>query len=400
MENEEFDIVIEKARILREKFIEQKVQNDSQRGIQTDVQQLRDKITIKILGEIQEEKDGKKVKKQVFLVEVEGEALGKIYNEDLDFKGAVMSGSQKIILPIELSSKSEEEKTKKRDELSSIKLDSAQTLEEYNAEHSEEQKNKENKIGEDLSKNLEEGENLKVKTSRRLIDSYLPQQFPEMCEGATETLIIELEDGRVGIIADYGDGKGYQKAKGTEFVKPVSHETVYQIDDEKNQVNRESLYVQVPTGKNGESIGLNIGAYGYWEPMVVQQDRTSSAKIARELQTQGATDENGIEKLERIEEAAQGVEYVGNRVDLLEGNNNAANDQMKQNIVDSILLSHEEQLEELYGNDLEKKEEAIRNYIEKSVKKGISVPIEIKRDVEMNIEIDHQYTVLRGRNSP
>lgn len=395
MENTDFDIVIEKARVFRERFVEKVMQDNEEKGIETDEKQLRDQITIKILGEIEIEEEGKKVKKHVFSIKLEGELLEKIYDEDLNFMGAKLEGNQKIILPMTLSSKTEAEREAKKKELDSIDFDSAKTLEEAEADNAEKQKEKEEKVAKDLEQNTGDT-NLEIHSYRRVIDPAFFELFPEVSEGAQEIGTVLLNDGRVGIVANYGDG--FQIGKSTELASPPSDGQVYNIDRESQSVQKDSLYSEIPM-KNGKSVGINFGQYGYHETKIIHNARDDK-KVAIDLQQQGDNSQRGTTSAEREEQATQGSDYAQNTADLLSGEQNDANDIMKQHIVDSILSSHKEQLEDLYGINKSVQEAGIRSYIEKAVKeKGITVPIEIQRDVEINIEWDHELTVLRGKNS-
>ena len=128
MENTNLDEIIEKAKKFRELYIEKTIQDNKNNGIEIDEADLREQITIKPLGQIEIQVDGETVKKDVFFIEIKGEEIGKIYDEDLAFIAAMNKGQKDIMLSLELSSKPETEQTRLKEKLVEMDPNSAKTI--------------------------------------------------------------------------------------------------------------------------------------------------------------------------------------------------------------------------------------------------------------------------------
>jgi hypothetical protein len=282
-------------------------------------------------------------------------------------------------------------KSKEVEETLSKKDEESKTLEELEQEHQEEQKAKENKISKDLSVNSGENNDLKITTYRRITDKVFPREFPETCSGAKEIGMAYSESlGAFILVADYGNG--FEIARGTEPAR-MTMEQVYDIDREKRSVERESPHALMKITGNGNTsqtkeIAIEIGQYGYIETKTVDRapDNTRTARDVAEEGEIREEQETSLQEQEAIR--ADGVDASQNRADLVTGEENSHNENMKQHIIDSIMQSHEEELEDLYG-DLPNQEAAIRRYIEKAVKEANITEDNIQQFVEGNLEADY-----------
>ena len=337
------------------------------------------------------------VEKNVYRVlkEIDGQFQFEYYDEDMqligiqkarNIDGAITEVDEEMILLMDTKGKSKE-----MEEALTQKDEESKTLEELEQEHQEEQKAKEDKISEDLSVNSGENKDLKITTYRRITDKVFPREFPETCSGAKEIGMAYSEEMKAFIlVADYGNG--FEIARGTEPAR-MTTEQVYDIDREKQSVERESPHALMKITGNGNTsqtkeIAIEIGQYGYIETKTVDRapDNTRTARDVAEEGEIREEQETSLQEQEAIR--AQGVDASQNRADLVTGEENSHNENMKQHIIDSIMQSHKEELENLYG-DLPSQEAAIRRYIEKAVKEANITEDNIQQFVEANLEADY-----------
>ena len=337
------------------------------------------------------------VEKSVYRVlkEIGGQFQFEYYDEDMqligiqkarNIDGVITEVDDGITLFMDSKGKSKEV-----EETLSKKDEESKTLEELEQEHQEAQKEKEDKISEDLLANSGENKDLKITTYRRITDKVFPREFPETCSGAKEIGMAYSEEMQAFIlVADYGNG--FEIARGTEPAR-MTMEQVYDIDREKQSVERESPHALMKVTGNGSTtqtkeIAIEIGQYGYIETKTVDR-APDNTRIARDVAEDGEVRKEQETPLkEQDARKANGVDASQNMADLITGEENSHIENMKQQIIDSIMQSHEEELESLYG-DLPNQEAAIRRYIEKAVKSANITQEDIQEFVEANLEADY-----------
>lgn len=402
MEGKNFDVekAIEEMRTLRD-AIQGKIDNyqskQKEKGeplLQINLQEIRYWNKMKFAVEGKEEL----VEKYVYRVlkETEGQFQFEYYDEDMQLlgiqqaknvDGVITEKDKELIIFDDKKEKSKEEKQ----EALTKKDEESKTLEELEKEHQEEQKEKEDKISEDLSINSVDNKELKITTYRRITDKVFPREFPETCSGAKEIGMAYSEEMKAFIlVADYGNG--FEIGRGTEPAK-MTLEKVYDIDREKQSVERESPHALMKITGNGnrsqtKEIAIEIGQYGYIETKTVDR-APDNTRTARDVAEQGEireTQETSLQEQDDIR--ADGVDASQNRADLVTGEENSHNESMMQEIIDGIMNSHEEELESLYG-DLPNQESAIRRYIEKAVKEANITEDNIQQFIEANLEEDY-----------
>lgn len=396
MGNVDKEKIIEEMRTLRdlkqEKIFEFNEAQETENGVHELTMTLRE---VKYLGKMEFTVVGREelVEKDVYMVveEVDGQFQFKYYDEDMQLLGIQRAIDEDIILSIDSSSKTPEEQKKLAAKLQEKDKKEARTLEQLEQEHQEEQKAKENKISEDLSVNSGENKDLKITTYRRITDKVFPREFPEICSGAKEIGMAYSEEMKAFIlVADYGNG--FEIARGTEPAR-MTMEKVYDIDREKQSVERESPHALMKLTGNGsktqtKEIAIEIGQYGYIETKTVDR-APDNTRTARDVAEEGEIREHQETSLQEQQAIrADGVDASQNRADLVTGEENSHNENMKQQIIDSIMQSHEEKLENLYG-DLPSQDAAIRRYIEKAVKEANITEDNIQQFVEANLEADY-----------
>lgn len=405
MENKNFDTekAIEEMRTLRDS-IQDKIDNyeseQEQKGepsVRINLHEIRYWNKMKFAVEGKEEL----VEKYVYRVlkEINGQFQFEYYDEDMqllgikkakNIDGVITELDEEMTLFMDVKGKSKEEKEQIEEALSK-KDEYSKTLEKMEKEHQDEQKVKEDKVSEDLSANLGENKDLNITTYRRITDKVFPREFPETCSGAKEIGMAYSEKMKAFIlVADYGNG--FEIARGTEPAR-MTMEKVYDIDREKQSVERESPHALMKVNGNGnktqtKEIAIEIGQYGYIETKTVDR-APDNTRTARDIAEEGEVREEQETKLaEQDAIKADGVDAPQNRADLLTGEKNSENESMKQQIIDSVMKSHEEELESLYG-DLHSQESAIRRYIERAVKNANIMQEDIKEFVEANLEADY-----------
>lgn len=395
-ENWDKEKVIEEMRTLRdlrrEKIFEFNKAQETENGVPVSTMTLHE---VKYLGKMEFTVEGREelVEKDVYIVveQVDGQFQFKYYDEDMRLLGIQRTINEGIILSMDLSSKTPEEQRKLAAKLQEKDKKEARTLEELEKEHQHEQKAKEDKVSEDLSANLGENKDLRITSYRRITDKVFPREFPETCSGAKEIGMAYSEEMKAFIlVADYGNG--FEIARGTEPAR-MTMEQVYDIDREKQSVERESPHALMKINGNGsrtqtKEIAIEIGQYGYIETKTVDR-APDNTRTARDIAEEGEVREEQETPLEEQESIkADGVDASQNIADLLTGEENSQNENMKQQIIDSVMQSHEEELESLYG-DLPNQEAAIRRYIEKAVKSANITQEDIQHFVEANLEADY-----------
>lgn len=365
---------------------------------QVDEQNLNEAIAVKYLGKMEfVNEQGELTEKDVFIMveEHSGQFQIRYYDEDQKLLGIQRTLDEDIIPSGEMLGKLPEDmkNIEKED------IEEAKTLEELEEEQKqeEEQKPKEEKIAEDLSEKMEKPE-LEVSSYIKIMDNSFLQEYPETCEGSKEIGIATLSDGTTMLISDYGNG--FEMARGTEPAKPTSEE-VYDIDRQQQTVERKSPNARINITGNGYKPNSKFLSLTYDEsgaPKIQSVDvAPDNTMVGRDIRTQGddASKEKSSDEYQL--EREQGEEAATNISDLVSGEHNEDNDEMKQQMVEEVLQSHREELESLYGDEVEQ-EAAVRRYIEEATtRRGIIVPEEIQQFVEGNIEEDYEMTILRGR---
>ena len=398
MGNTDLEILKEKVRIFREKFIEKTKHDNNEKGIEIDEAELIAKITVKLLGQIEIQVDGETVKKDVFLIEIEGEAIGKIYDEDLAFIGAMMRGQEGIMLSSELSSKPEQEQSRIKEELKKLEPKSAKTIDELEGKDKNENETEKKEI---MAKDLEEkmGETgIKINSYRKIIDPAFMRQFPETCQGALEVGMAYLDDGRCVLVADYGNG--FEVAKGTEPGRQTS-DKMYDIDKGERSVEEKSPHALIKITGNGQKEGskelsVTFGKGGYMETKIV--DRTNgNLRLATDIQQTG---EGTGEAIDSDHENVMGLGGENAAEEIIAMVSPNVQGKMENSIVSDVLEACTEQLQDLYGDDKAKQENVIRTYIERIVSETANIdPNQIKESVMESINQDWEMTCNRGRSN-
>ena len=141
----------------------------------------------------------------------------------------------------------------------------------------------------ELSANLGEENDLKITTYRRITDRVFPEQFPETCDGAQEIGMAYSEEMKAFVlVADYGNG--FEIARGTEPAK-ATMEKIYDIDKEKQTVERESPHALMKITGNGKAtqtteLAIEIGQYGYIETKKVERTQNNT-RIGTDVAEEG-----------------------------------------------------------------------------------------------------------------
>lgn len=352
---------------------------------------------VKYLGKMEFTVEGREelVKKDVYMIveEVDGQFQYKYYDEDMQMLGMQRAIDRQIILSKYLvNTKKTEEQKEIAKSLEEKDKEEAKTLQQLKEEHKDDQKAKEDKVSAELSANLGEEKDLKITTYRRITDRVFPEQFPETCDGAQEIGMAYSEEMKAFVlVADYG--KGFEIARGTEPAQ-MTMEQVYDIDKENQTVEKETPHALMKMTGNGNptqttELSIKIGQYGYIEIDTVHRapDNTRITE-SNNIVTDGQDPNKGKTLVEHNEEAAEGVDAHQNIADLITGEENSENEYMKQDIVESIMESHEEELESLYG-DAQSQEAAIRRYIERAVQSANITKEDIEQFVEAQLEADY-----------
>lgn len=395
--------VVEMGRNIRDKSAARIAELYKQNGNDTDEETVRQQIETKYLGKIKFIINGQEVEKHIFGIRREGYPEIRIYDENFDFIGIKMGVDEDIILSETLTETllefTGEKQQNIRKTLKEKDWEKAKALEQMEEEQKQVQKDKEEQISNDLSQSIGK-DGLKISSYRRIVDNVFPHEFPETCSGAKEVGMARLEDGTFMLVADYGNG--FEMAKGTEPARPTM-EQVYDIDRGEQTLEKKSPHAIMKVSGNGnrsetKELTVTFGSYGYIEMQVV--DRTpDNTRVGRDVREQGEGIKEEKTLSERQLEAEQGVDAARNIADLVSGQENEENNLMKKQIVESVLQSHEEELEGLYGEGPEQ-EAAIRRYIEEAVtRRGIIIPEDIQRFVEDSLEADYAMN-NRGRQHP
>lgn len=399
MENENIDKekIIEEMRHLRDtrqaRIAELNKAQKTQEGVMLSEIILHE---VKYLGKMEFIVEGREepVQKDVYMIveEVDGLVQYKYYDEDMQLLGMQRAIDTQIILSKDVvNTKKTAEQSKIAKSLEEKDKEKARTLEELEEEHKDEQKAKEAKVSQELSTNLGENKDLRITSYRRIVDKVFTREFPETCGGAQEIGMAYSEEMKAFVlVADYGNG--FEIARGTEPAK-ATMEKYYDIDKEKGTVENESPHALMKmTGNNNPTqtteLAVEIGQYGYIETKVVRRT-PNNIRVGEDVAEQGEERTSQEKTLaERDDEKNAGVDWARNKADLVAGRENSENEYMKQEIVDSIMQSHEEELESLYG-DLQNQEAAIRRYIDKAVQNANITQEDIVQFVEANLEADY-----------
>lgn len=136
---ENTDEIVTKGTNVREKYLVKIVEENAQKGIETDIEFLRKKITVRPLGEMDIEVEGKKVKKVVFSLEIEGEPVDKVYDEDFNFYAVKVKETGNTMLSEALSSKPDVEQEQIKSSIQNLKWN-AKTIDELADEKSKTRK--------------------------------------------------------------------------------------------------------------------------------------------------------------------------------------------------------------------------------------------------------------------
>lgn len=390
---EERDDIIEKMRMIRDKREKEIFETNQEENRQMSVEQVQYIGKMEFMEEIDGEK--KMVEKDVFMLTEKNDDMEylKTYDEDMNLLGVEIPATNQTLATEKSRSKEPNiiEKLKRMNK-------KGKTLEELEEENKEDEKNKEEEIGQDLAT---DGQDLKITFYRKFVDKTFMSEFPETCQGAKEIGMAYSEVLKSYIlVANYGDK--FEIAKGTEPAKATMKQ-VYSKDRSHETVEKESPHALMPIKGNGykngtKELSITIGQYGYVETQVVDVSRENK-RVGEDIREQGEGSKEEKPTLEKREERAWGTEKTENEIDLIENENNPDVDKMKQRIIDNMLEQYEEELNSLYRGNEEEIIASLNRRIEKAVRNGRITEKDIQLAVEQDINEDIDADIGDSRNN-
>lgn len=379
---EENENIIEKMRMIRDKREKEIFETNQEENKKISVEQVRYVGKMEFMEEI----DGEKimVEKDVFILteKVDDMEYLKTYDEDMNLLGVEIPATNQTLA----TEKSREQDPNIVEKLKMMNKN-GKTLEELEKENKDNEKNKEEEIGQDLSG---DGQDLKITHYRKIVDKTFMNEFPETCQGAEEIGMAYSETLKSYIlVAKYQDK--FEIAKGTEPAKATMRQ-VYSIDRSNEEINQESPHAIMPINGNGykngtKELSVKIGQYGYIETQVVDVSR-ENVRVAKDVREQGEGIKEEKTTKEKEQEKAWGSEKTENEVDLIENENNPDVDEMKQKIINNMLEQYGEELNSLFRNDKEEILKSLQRRINKAIQKGRITEEDIEKAVEQDIKAD------------